>query len=464
MNKNATNSKQVKQKKCLPTLSVINPYSAGIDIGSKEHWVAVSPHLTKSNIKKFSAMSYGLHEISTWLKKCNVLTVAMESTGVYWMPLFDVLEEDGFEVYLCNSQHVKNLPGRKKTDAIDCAWIQKLHSYGLLSSSFIPAIEIRGLKDLLRYREVLTRENSAHINRLQKCLIEMNILLNKVVSNIMGKTGKSVIQSILAGKTEPAYLLQFKDRQIKASDEDFLHALEGSYQESKLVILSLEFELYENVNRKLEQLDQQIDNKLRTLLKDENDIENSKHYSHVKILNLIAGVDLTDVPGFDVLSIWKLISETGLDMSKWPDSKHFTSWLRLSPNNQISGGKLLKSNTVRHKPKAAIVFRVCAATLRNSKSYLGDFYRRKHAQKSTSQAITATARKLAVIYYNMLKDKKPYHELGKFYYENNYRKKAVRKLKKTAKRLGFDLTESTETDNIEINKNNYSKAESSLVL
>jgi transposase len=463
MKKSTKSTKTVKLKSSFSGLSVINPNSAGIDVGSKEHWVAVSPHLTEENVRSFSAMSYGLHEISAWLKECGVETVAMESTGVYWIPLHDILEEDGFEVFLCNASYVKNLPGRKKTDAIDCAWIQKLHSFGLLSPSFIPSLEIRELKDLLRYRETLTKENTTHVNRMQKCLIEMNVLLNKVVSNIMGKTGKSVIKAIIAGQTDPSYLIKFKDRQVQASDEQFLRALEGNYQKSKLIKLSTEMELYEQICHKIDEMDRHIEMKLMSFLNDCDDIPINNKLSPRELLILITGVDLTEVPGFDVLSVWKLISETGLDMSKWPDAKHFTSWLRLAPNNQISGGKLLKSNTVSHKPKATQTFRICATTLKKSKTYLGYFYRKKKAQKSASKAIIATARKLAEIYYKMLKFKASFNELGENFYEQNYREKAVRNLKRTAHRLGFELTENSNVINDVVNGNNYSKADTSLV-
>lgn len=442
MKKKSISQKSVKGNPKFLCLTVCNPNSAGVDIGSKEHWVAVSPHLAKDNVRHFPAYTCGLRAISKWLKRCHVKTVAMESTGVYWLSLYDILEQDGFEVYLCNARNIKNLPGRQKTDAIDCAWIQKLHSFGLLTSSFIPNLDVRGLRGLLRYRDILTQENSRHVLRMGKNLTQMNVLLHKVLSNIMGESGTKIIKAIIAGNTKPEKLLKLKNNSVKASDALFLKALDGNYDSLQIELLSYELQYYEYTTEIITQIDFKIGQKLIEMIKSTSDNFDDPSFdvenlSEVDILTFLFGVDLTQIPGISILSLRKLISETGTDMSKWEDASHFTSWLGLSPNNKISGGKLLKSDTKHNKPRAATIFRMCASTLRRSKSHLGNFLRRKMAQKGYPKALTATARKLAVVYYLMIKNRTPFLELGEDSYMINYRYRAIRNLQKKARRLGF---------------------------
>jgi transposase len=369
----------------------------------------------------------------------------MESTGIYWIPLYDMLEEYGFEVFLCNATQAKNLPGRQKTDYHDCVWIQKLHSYSLLNNSFIPELTIRDFRNLMRYRERLTQDKSRFVLRMQKLLTQMNILLPKVLSDITGKTGMSIIKAIISGNTEPEQLLKLKNNRVKASNKTFLKALQGNYDTSLIKLLNFELKQYETTDSLIFDVDKEIDITLLNM-----HISNSDGNSEMIKLSerdmLIAytGVDLTEVPGFDILSIRKLIAETGTDMSKWKDPKHFTSWLRLSPHSKISGGKLYSSKTLKHKPRAAVYFRICANTLQSSKSYLGDFYRRKKAQKTPGIARTATARKLAVIYYNMLKYKISYIELGEDYYASKYKLRSIKQLHNYANFLGYHIVKNEE--------------------
>lgn len=445
MNNTKKTRNKVKKNVEFNGLTVKNPNSAGIDIGSRDHWVAVAPHLTKDRIRSFPTFTCNLHEISNWLIDCNVQTIAMESTGIYWIPLLDILEDSGFEVNLCNARHVKNLPGRQKTDALDCAWIQKLHSFGLLSASFIPNIEIRALRTLMRYRENLTQENTRHVLRMQKFLTLMNVLLPKVLSDITGQTGTNIIKAIIAGKTNPKQLLKLKNKKVKASDELFLKALEGDYQHFYIKALSYEMKHYEYIAEKIRTVDIDTDMQLTKMIKlSSPEYDDSIVLSDVDKLIALIGVDLTQVPGFSVLSIRKLISETGLDMSKWKDAKHFSSWLRLSPSAKKSGGKMVNSETLSNKPRAAIIFRMCAGSLRKNKSPLGDFLRRKMAHKHYAKAITATARKLSVIYYNMLKFKSPYVQLDPDYYAQQHKERVINNLRKSAERLGFSLIETVE--------------------
>jgi len=435
----------VKENRIFNGLTIANPNSAGVDIGSRYHWVAVAPHLAPNHIRKFSTFTADLDEICKWLKECKVESVCMESTSIYWIPLFDLLEKSGFEVFLCNATQAKNLPGRQKTDNHDCAWIQKLHSYSLLTNSFIPKLAIRDFRNLMRYRENLTQDQSRYVQRMQKLLTQMNILLPKVLSDITGKTGISIIKAILSGETNPEQLLKLKNHRVKASDETFLKALQGNYDTSLIKLLHFELKQYESSNTLISEVDDEIESTLSEMhVSDPNKKSEITKISERDRLIALTGVDLTEVPGFDLLSIRKLISETGLDMSKWKDSSHFSSWLRLSPHSKISGEKKLSSSTLRHKPRAAIIFRMCANTLRRSKSHLGDFLRRKTAQKHYGKAVTATARKLAVIYYNMLKHKTPYNELDENYYAIHYKERSIRRLGNYAKSLGYSIVKNDE--------------------
>ena len=297
----------------------------------------------------------------------------------------------------------------------------------------------------MRYRERLQSENSRHVLRMQKVLTQMNVLLPKVLSDITGKTGTDIIKAIISGKTDPEYLMQFKNKQVKASDENFLKALNGNYQDFYIKILSNELIYYEYFKEKIEKIDNEVSYLFTKMIKSANNsYDDSTILTDAEMLIALTGVDLTRVPGLKILSIRKLISETGLDMSKWKDSSHFSSWLRLSPHSKISGEKKLSSSTLRHKPRAAIIFRMCANTLRRSKSYLGDFLRRKTAQKHYGKAITATARKLSVIYYNMLKNKTPYKDLGENYYNFNYKKRSLKRLSNYARCLGYSIVKADE--------------------
>lgn len=314
-----------------------------------------------------------------------------------------------------------------------------------MTASFVPKLDILALRTLMRYRERLQSENSRHVLRMQKVLTQMNVLLPKVLSDITGKTGTDIIKAIISGKTDPEYLMQFKNKQVKASDENFLKALNGNYQDFYIKILSNELMHYEYFKEKIEKMDNEVSYLFTKMIKSANNsYDDSIILTDAEMLIALTGVDLTRVPGLKILSIRKLISETGIDMSKWKDAKHFTSWLRLSPNSRISGGKILSNNKKRKKPKAAIYLRTCAGSLRRSKTHLGSFLRRKQAQTNYTNALTATARKIAVIYYNMLKYKTSYIELGCDYYENQHIERLVINLSKSADRLGFTLVKKEE--------------------
>ncbi len=424
-------------------ISVINHHSAGIDIGSKENWVSVSPTICEDHIRKFGSYTCDLNAIADWLTSCKVTTVAMESTGIYWIPLYEILESRGFKLSLCNAKHVKNAPGRKKTDKFDCDWLRKLHSYGLLTPSFIPEKNIREIKVLTRYRDKLVKENNIHIQHMQKALTLMNFYLHQVISDITGKTGMSIIKAILSGETNPEVLVSYKKKGIKKSNEEIIKALSGSLQFEQLYILKQAVNFYEFFLSKIEETDSQINNLFLLMSQpiDEDNIsieENDSNDINHNIVQAI-GVDLCEIPGLNILSVEKLIGETGFDMSKWKNSKNFTSWLGLSPNHRITGGTVFQNSTNKVQSNAASIFRQCATTLRNSHSYLGAFFRKKMAQIGYQKAITATSRKIAVIYYTMIRYKKSYSELGENFYEELNRKKMEDNFKKLAKKLGYEI-------------------------
>ncbi len=442
--------KSVKKSADLEKLLIVNPCAAGIDIGSGEHWICVPKSCSERNIRQFGTYTSDLKDIADWLSECGTTTVIMESTGVYWIPLYEVLEARGFEVNICNAKHAKNVPGRTKTDRYDCQWLQKLHTYGLLASSFIPTGNIRELKVLMRHRDNLIKQSSRHIQHMQKALTHMNVLLHKVVTDITGDTGMNIIRAILSGETRSGELVKYRHKRVKKSEEEMLKALEGNYRYEQLFILKQAFESYDFVIKQIAEIDSTIDDLFSQMDKQEDNKKNpvSKtkkshkvNYSQQVQLYEVTGVDLVHVPGLNPLSIQKLIGETGLDMSCWKTLKHFTSWLGLSPNREISGGKLLSNKTKKVQSRAAAIFRMSASTLRTSNTYLGCFLRKKRAQIGKAKALTATARKIAVIYYIMMRDKIPYQELGAEYFDQKYKQRAISRLKRQAKRFGFSLSE-----------------------
>lgn len=443
----------MKRKNLPKNLRKINLNAAGIDIGSDEHYVAVPEGRDEVNVKSFKTFTSDLHELAAWLSKCGVKTVAMESTGVYWLPLFQILEAKGFEVFLVNAHHVKNVPGRK-TDVKDCQWLQELHTYGLLSASFQPDSLVRQLRAYMRQRDMLVRYSASHIQHMQKALIQMNIRLSNVISDIAGETGMGIIRDILRGERNPDELVKNCRRGLKNSSDVIKKSLEGNYTEEYVFILSQNLELYESYQSKIKNCDNAIESLLKSfpgggsqdspdVPKANPDAEKSSRKAASSEMNSLltraAGVDLLAVKGFNTVSLLTIISETGIDMTKWKTVKHFTSWLGLSPNNKISGGKVLSSRTKKIKSYAGKTFRLCAQSLSKSQSSLGAFYRRLKSRLGAPKANTATARKLASIFFIMLRNGVEYKESGSETYDQKFKDISIRKLKKNAKALGFQL-------------------------
>jgi len=438
---------------------MINPHAAGIDIGSKIHYVCVPIGRDNERIKSFGCFTEDINKMASWLKKCKVQSVAMESTGVYWIPVYQILEQEGFEVNLINAQHVKGVPGRKKTDVEDCSWLQKLHSYGLLKASFRPSDQICVLRSYIRHRARLIENASTHVLRMQKALTEMNVQLHNVISDITGVTGTAIITAILAGERDPVELAKLRNNRIQSSEEVIAKSLQGNYREEHLFILKQEFESYQFYQNQIQALDKVIEACYQTFDKQGNNellktekrkSSNSPPFDLRKNLYVLAGVDFTAIPGLNELTVQTIVSEIGTDMSKWPTEKHFTSWLGLSPTNKISGAKILSSRTRKVKNSAASAFRTAACSAGKTQTAIGAFMRRIKSKAGAPKAITATARKIACLFYRLLKYGSDYVEEGLEYYEKKYEANLVEKAKKMAKRLGYELVKNLDKPTLEV--------------
>jgi transposase len=445
-------AKQEQQKKKVQVnaLEQINLNAAGIDIGGEEVYVAVPPERDEDSVRSFPTFTADLHRLVDWLKACHIDTVAMESTGVYWIPLFEILEASGFQVYLVNARHLKNVSGRK-TDVLDCQWIQQLHTYGLLSPSFRPPEQIVALRSLVRHREMLVQYRSAHIQHMQKALIQMNLRLANVLSDITGVTGMKIIRAILAGERNPNVLAQFRNERCNKSGAEIAKSLEGHYKREHLFALKQSVELYDFYDRQLQECDTELEAMYQEFdppkdpgtpppaPRSAKRRKNQAYFDLAPALYRMTGVDLTLIDGLDALTVQKVLSETGTDMSKWPTVKHFASWLHLCPNNKITGGKVKQTRVQPTQNRASTALRVAAASLKHSDSALGAYYRRMRARHGAPSAITDTAHKLARIIYFMLKDRQPYRDIGADYYEEQHRTRVIRNLNRQAARLGFCL-------------------------
>lgn len=445
-----TKRKPQVKKVSVDALQQINLNAAGIDVGAEEVFVAVPPDRDEESVRWFLTFTADLRRLAEWLKACGIDTVAMESTGVYWIPLYELLEAYGFEVCLVNARHLKNVSGRK-TDILDCQWIQQLHTYGLLNPSFRPPEAIVAIRSLVRHRDMLVQYRSAHIQHMQKALTLMNVRLANVLSDITGVTGMKIIRTIVAGEHDPKVLAQFRDERCKKSEAEIAKSLEGHYKREHLFTLRQALELYDFYDRQLQACDAELEGLYQQFDPPEDPAtpspaprtnkrrKNQAYFDLAPALYRMTGVDLTRIDGVDELTIQKVLSEIGTDMSRWPTVKHFASWLRLCPNNRITGGKVKQTRTQPTQNRASTALRIAAASLKHSDSALGAYYRRMRARLGPPAAVTATAHKLARIIYFMLKDRTAYHDQGAHYYEQQHRDRVVRNLSRQAARLGFRL-------------------------
>ena len=436
-------------------LEKIHLNAAGIDIGGETHWVAVPGDRDERPVRQFNSFTHELVALADWLEACGIDTVAMESTGVYWIPLYEILEERGFEVLLVNARHVKGVPGRK-TDILDCQWIQQLHTFGLLRGSFRPDAPITALRSLVRHRDQLVEAAASYVQRMQKAMVLMNLQLHNVISDVTGVTGIAILRDIVAGETDPTVLARHRNHRCKASEQEIAASLTGHYRDEHVFVLRQAIELYDLHHEKIRSCDEQIERRIRaleatcespdTLLpksrKSRNRSANEPYFDvRSPLFALCRGVDLTQLPGIGPYAALKLVSEIGLDMNRWPTEKHFVSWLTVAPHNKISGGKLLSSRTQPSANRAAKVLRMAAMSLGRSDHALGAFYRRIGARVGKAKAITATARKLAILVYRMLRHETNYQELSAADYDKQQRARILRGLRKRAASLGFQLVD-----------------------
>jgi len=436
------------------SLRQININAAGIDIGSELIHVCVPEDRDESPVREFQSFTEDLYSILEWLKACNVTSAAMESTSIYWVPLYDILDRNGISVCLVNPSHIKNVPGRK-TDIKECQWIQQLHSYGLLRASVIPDEQIRELREFDKQREMLINYRSSHTQHMQKALHSMNLKLDRVISDITGMTGMSIIRAIIAGQRDPLKLAKFRDRRCKNPEDVIAKSLYGDYKEEHIFQLQQAVELYDlytekiqECNTKIEQvyekLPKRIDSAINPLPVERNKSKrsnnNSLGFGVRKHLYEICGVDLTKVDGLDEISVHKIISRMGTEMSQWRTEKHFCSWLTLAPHQDKSGGKVLRSKTLKSKNQVANVLRQCARSLHHSDSALGAYYRRMRTKLGTPKAIVAAAHKLARIIYNMLKNQTEYNDIGAQEYNEIFKERRIKYLHQAAKKYGYIMT------------------------
>lgn len=438
-------------------LKIIHPNAAGLDIGSTEIWAAVSPERTSEAVRQFGTYTPDLQALADWLKACGVDSVAMEATGVYWVPVYEVLEASGFEVYVVNARHIKNVPGRK-SDIQDCQWIQGLHSVGLLRGSFRPEAEIAALRAYLRHRSELIEHRAAHIQHMQKALGQMNVQLTQAVKDITGVTGLSIIRAIVGGERDPRKLAALRQPGVKKGEAEIAKALTGHYRPEHVFALKQALELYDTYRELLLECDVEIERQFANLKptvppddlppldrsdKLESNSKNAPSYDARALLYQWAGVDLVGIAGLNESTVQTILSEIGTEVSAWPTDKHFASWLGLAPHNDISGGKVLKSRTLTTHNRAGQAFRMAAQSVsRSPNTAFGAFYRRMRARLGKKQAIVATAHKIARCFYHMLKHRTPFHDMGGEEYERRARQRELRNLEKRAAKLGMALVSS----------------------
>ncbi|HEV3063264.1 MAG TPA: IS110 family transposase [Vicinamibacterales bacterium] len=433
-------------------LERLHPDAAGIDCGSAEHFVAVPPDRDPMPVRSFATFTGDLNRLADWLTACRVTHVAMEATGVYWIPVFEILEARGFAVILVNARHVKNLPGRK-SDVSDCEWLRDLHILGLLRGSFRPAEGIVALRGYCRHRATLIESMGALVQRMQKALVQMNIQLPLVVSDITGVTGLRILRDIVAGQRDPQQLAQHRDYRCRASAAEIVAALTGHYRAEHLFVLQQNLELFDTYQQQLTACDAAVEGHLAQLAvlappatsplpparRRAKPRENEPRFDLRTPLHQLTGVDLSQIDGIGPYNALRLIAEIGIDMTRWPTEQHFTSWLTVAPHNRVSGGRLLSSRTPPSANRAAVILRLAAMNLSRTQTALGAFYRRLAFRVGKAKAITATARKLAILVYRTLKHGLRYADPGAAAYDAQQRTRLLRRLRQRAKTLGLGL-------------------------
>ena len=433
-------------------LDIVHPDAAGIDIGGSQHWVALPPDRDAQPVRCFDCFTADLQQMAEWLVARGVRSVALQSTGVYWIPVFEVLQQHGLEVYLVNARHTKNLPGRK-SDIAECQWLLKLHTFGLLNNSFQPTDEVRTARTLWRHRAGLVTQASSAIQRMQKALTEMNIQLANVLSDLSGVSGMAIGQAILGGERDPKVLAALADPQVKAPREVIEKSLQGNWRDELLFVLKQEVEMYRMYQERMRACDLRLQGHLKSMQakvdltaqplgprpKGKRARGNAPQFDLRTELYRISGVDWTQVDGIDVQVAQSVIAEVGVDLRAFPSEKHFANWLGLCPTNESSGGRVLQRRTPKVVNRAKVAFRQAASTLIRSQSYLGAQYRRLRTRLGAPKAITAMARKLACLFYRLLKHGKAYVDKGAEFYQQRYKEQQIRSVIKHARQLGLEV-------------------------
>jgi transposase len=433
----------------------MNPHAAGLDIGSEEIWACVPEDRDAQPVRSFGTCTPDLLALAEWLVSCRIDTVAMASTGVYGIPVYEMLEARGFTVHLVNACHLKHVPGRK-SDVKDCQWIQYLHTCGLLSGSFRPEAEMCALRAYLRHRAMVLEHRAAHIQHMQKALHQMNVPWTQVLADITGVTGLAIIRAIVAGEHDPVHLARLREPQCASSTEDIAKALTGHYQPEHVFALKQALALYDAYTEPVRECDAAIEQRFQAMKpvgpgalpplnranKHRTHNKNAPGYDARGLLYQLTGVDLVAIPGLNASTVQTILSEIGLELRKWPNAKAFCSWLGLAPQHEISGGKILRRSTRKTRNRAGQAFRLAAPAVSRSHNSLGAFYRRMRARLGPTSAIVATAHKIARIVYYMLTHRTPFRDLSAAEYERRTRDRDIAALRKKALRFGFTLVES----------------------
>lgn len=454
-------SSKAKQKGANPfsKLEMINPHAAGCDLGATEHYVSINEALPREGQRAtqvFLSHTTGLEQMVKWLLEHGITTIAIEATGVYWMGVYEALEDAGIEVCLVNARHLKNVAGRK-SDVKDSQWIQQLHSYGLLRPSFVPGQEIRDLRAFVRLRGRIVQEKSRAMMHIHKALDMMNIKVHHVIKNMDGPTGMKIIRAIAEGQCNAAVLAAYHTKQLLASKEELQVSLEGNYRKAHVFALQQALQRYDFASEQIKACELEIETLLNRMAYevDTDKIVLGKHPAKPKVkkgkkndyrfdlrayLTELAQVDLAAIDGLSESTVLEIISEVGLDLKeKWPTEKHFVSWLRLDPREKKSGGKVIGHYQQKGANPASQAFRLAARAASRTRSHLGAFYKKKRAQKGARVANKATARKIAVIFYHMMNRKTPYRKQTDKHYNSEQEARQIKRLRKNAERLGFKL-------------------------
>jgi transposase len=447
-------------------LTITHRHAAGVDVHAAVHFVAVASEdvpagfinpdaRLPAGVRKFGANTGDLEALAAWLKDCGVTTVAMESTGVYWIPLYDILASQGFAVILVDPRQTKHAPGRPKSDVLDCQWIRRLHSYGLLTASFRPADEIVQWRGFQRQREMLIRYAAQHVQHMQKALEEMNVKLTEVVSDIAGQTGMKIIKDIVRGERDAMKLAKHRHERCKATEAEIASALYGNWRKEHLFALKQALQMYEFYQRQLCDCDQEIETCLRGFAdksggaplpvrpKKQAPRRHEPKFGARALLFRLAGVDLTVIEGISETTALVILSEIGTDLSRFPSENNFVSWLGLCPQHRGSAGKIFNRRIRRGANRAARAMRMAAQGCHHAKNALGAFYRRIQARCGGAKAVVATARKIAERVYRLLKYGQAYVAQAEQVYEEAYRLRTLKAMARKAESLGYKLVPAT---------------------